>query len=178
MHACLLTCMCVCLRACIQYIHTHNTCIHTIHAHASKYTHTNTHSLTHTHTSQVLLFRIPGLKAALGIPDVGKIMDQQAAATGLQGSTAAAAKAPPVIPETVFASRADALAGSGNKMPKGRKGAGGPKRRKMHILASTPGGISTVSAAMAVRPCEAGRPATLPARFYGAGAVTRALARV
>ena len=68
--------------------------------------------------------------------------------------------------------------GSGNKMPKGRKGAGGPKRRKMHILSSTPGGISTVSAAMAVRPCEAGRPATLPARFYGAGAVTSALARM
>ena len=182
--ACMHACMLACLHACVYAdVHAYNTYIHTIHAYIQytrmhPNTHTQTHTHSHTHTSQVLLFRIPGLKAALGIPDVGKIMDQQAAATGLQGSTAAAAKAPPVIPETVFASRADALAGSGNKMPKGRKGAGGPKRRKMHILSSTPGGISTVSAAMAVRPCEAGRPATLPARFYGAGAVTRALARV
>ena len=61
--------------------------------------------------AQVLLLKLPGLKAALGIPDITKIQAEQAAAAGVRpgagGQTAA--KEVPVVPATVFSSRAEAL---------------------------------------------------------------------
>jgi hypothetical protein len=59
---------------------------------------------------QVLVLKIPGLKAALGIPDVAKIQAEQAAAAGqpAPGQSTPAVKTP-VIPTTVFASRAEAI---------------------------------------------------------------------
>ena len=57
---------------------------------------------------QVLLLKIPGLKAVLGIPDMAKIQAEQAAASGQRSTTTPAVKAP-VIPTAVFASRAEAV---------------------------------------------------------------------
>ena len=116
--------------------------------------------------AQVLLLKLPGLKAALGIPDITKIQAEQAAAAGGRpgagGQTAA--KAVPVIPATVFSSRAEALrskdvkasveAGSSGAPPaanppppgkgpaKGKIAKPSPPGRQMHTfssLASSPG---------------------------------------
>ena len=65
--------------------------------------------------SQVLLLRIPGLKAALGIPDMEKIMAAQAASAGSAATVGARGvdaipKQAPVIPAAVFKTRAQAQA--------------------------------------------------------------------
>ena len=61
----------------------------------------------------MLLFKIPGLKAALGIPDMAKIAADQAAKAGqpLPGQTFE--KKPPIFPAAVFTSRLDAVRAKG-----------------------------------------------------------------
>lgn len=112
--------------------------------------------------AQVLLLKAPGLKAALGIPDITTIQAEQAAAAGVRpgagGQTAA--KAVPVIPATVFSSRAEALRSKGAKAsmeagssvvpqgatppPPGKGPAKGkidklsPPGRQMHFFSSSP----------------------------------------
>lgn len=105
---------------------------------------------------QVLLLKVPGLKAALGIPDIAKIQAEQATAAGL-GQPAggqAAAKAPPVIPAAVFSSRAEALRHKEHKaasaeasaeappaaapLSKGKKGKRSPPGgRQMHMASAS-----------------------------------------
>jgi len=97
---------------------------------------------------QVLLLKIPGLKEALGIPDMAKITADQAAAAGQSGQPAAV-KAP-VIPSAVFASRAHALraqdvdspaastAPPAAGMAKGKRVKRSPQgARKMHIFSTS-----------------------------------------
>ncbi len=104
---------------------------------------------------QVLVLKIPGLKAALGIPDVAKIQAEQAAASGLPVPGQTPAVKTPVIPTTVFASRAEAirskdlaeapspaspgasLAAPASKMTKGKRvKRSAPSVRKLHSRAA------------------------------------------
>jgi len=129
---------------------------------------------------QVLLLKIPGLKAALGIPDMAKIAADQAAMAGqpLPGQTSE--MKPPIIPATVFASRSDAVRAKGElsspaSTPQGASTAkvNRVKRvvqgtRKMHIFSTSRPLIETARDER-VATCILGRDYRAPGFFRARG---------
>ena len=95
----------------------------------------------------MLLFKIPGLKAALGIPDMAKIAADQAAKAGqpLPGQTFE--KKPPIFPAAVFTSRLDAVRAKGELST--AKGELSAAKGELSSPASTPQGATPQGASMA-----------------------------